>query len=109
MSEGCGYPYFPGTWKVISVDGANEEIGHVISISGPGDKVEVKCLTDPSHTYPLGRHNPETDCIEIGGPIPAITGKPGEKCAKYRIDYSGGLAPGSWTAEDNGGDSGGEG
>ncbi len=105
MSANRGHEYFVRDWRIVDVLGMTEDKDHIIRISGSANRLTITCQTDPGrhHSYP-GWHNPELGCIQsLEEQGWAIHGLPGGGGQKDRIRYETPAAPGSWTAEDNGG------
>jgi hypothetical protein len=91
---------FKGIWKVIEVDDEDptETLGHWIAIGGTPRLVKVICINDKDgHTYPDMTYQEEPEMLIGINSTSKITRKTGAN----EIRYDGGLAPGSWTAEDN--------
>jgi hypothetical protein len=91
-----GFSDFKGIWKVTKVQGADELLGHWVAIGGVPTAVKVICIHDHKHINAdlIYQEAPE----QLTGGTVTITRLPG---TKNEIFCDSGLAPGSWTAEDN--------
>jgi hypothetical protein len=104
--KGCNFDYFVGQWKVNWTNNDKlESAGHIVEISGSPDLVTITCQNGHTPAYEGDYDEPTGSLNGEGWTVTCDTSAAPKKNIKFE---KGNAEPGSWTADDSGGDPGGE-